>query len=457
MRSWLVCVLLVSCALSACGDDASVPLDAGGSDLSSPGQDAEALLDAGIAPDSGRRDLGADGGSFDLGADAGPRTGPCAERLYDDRNIPLDALGRSGQIHPSIAYDGDTLWVAYNLPNDDGFFDPYLTRLYCDGTVLLPPVRVSTTVSSTTGPNHTDPTLLLAHDRVYVFWQMDNRTGINNLDILFRVFDRDGSPLDAENQVMVMEREGRTQFGNTWLPKIAALPNGLALVGAWAHDEAQRFQVFVQRLDVDGAPTEDAFDVALEPTTSQYFPAVATSSAGDILVAWQEEEDDGTPYVSYGWAAPGASTLTGTAAVGGFPTVNPSLTFEYGEAILGLTRVLGGQGRPELLVLSSAHTEILGNPNRYDHSPSVAREPDGGAVFHFRVISGSRSQVVFVPFGLEGGVINRGAERVIETTDPAAAYEPTLAVIEPGLYFLAWSEGRSPDLRLHGRFVRRGP
>lgn len=454
MRSGRSSALSLLLVLWACGDDEGQPQDAGLSDAALPTEDAASTGDSGPGRDAtldGGRD---DAAVSDLGVDTGPRTGPCRERLYDDRSIPLDALGPTTQIHPSLAYDGDTLWVAYNLPNDEGFFEPYLTRLYCDGEVILPPVRVTTTQSSSVGPNSIDPAILIAHDTVYVFWQWDTGRGVDNLDIVFRRFDLEGVAKDAEDRVLVLARDGRPQFVSTWFPKIAALPDGLALVGAWAHDEAQRFQVFVQRLEVDGTASEEAIDVDLRPTFTQLYPAVATSSSGAVLVAWQEEPDDGDPRVRYGWVQPGTRILTGTSTVGGFPSASPSLSIAFGEAMLGFTRVLGSQARPELLLLSSAYNQSLGNPNRYDHSPVLAREPGGGAVFHFRVVQGIRNQVVFRPFVLGAGVITPAAERVIETADPALPYEPAIVGVEPGLYFLAWSEGQSPDLRLFGRFVQ---
>lgn len=457
MRWTRTLVLSLAVGLLACGDDGSEAPDAGGEDASATPSDAEPAADLSrptdAAIDAGR----ADAEGSDLGEDTGPRTGPCADRLYDDRNIPLDALGPTTQIHPSVAYDGDTLWVAYNLPNEQGFFDPYLTRLRCDGEVVLPPVRVTTTVSSSVGPNSIDPDLLLAHGQVYVFWQWDTGRGVDNMDIVYRRFDLEGAPLDAEDRVLVLERDGRPQLVSTWFPKIAPLPDGIALVGAWAHDQAQRFQVFVQRLGVDGSPTEEAIDVDLRPTLTQLYPSVATSSAGAVLVAWQEEPDDGDPRVRYGWLAPGARSLTQTATVGGFPSVGPQVSISDGEAVLGLTRALGSQARPELRLLSSAYDQPLGNPNRFDHTPVAARAPGGGAVFHLRRVQGIRNQVVFVPFSIGGGVIAPSAERAIETASPAAPYEPAILTVSPGLYFLAWSEGQSPDLRLFGRFVRSSP
>lgn len=447
----------LAAGLVACGDDGSEAPDAGGEDAAVVAADAEPAPDLAGPPDA-TTDAGApDAAPADLGVDSGPRTGPCVERLYDDRNLPLDPQGPTTQIHPALVYDGDTLWVAYNLPNEHGFFDPYLTRLRCDGEVMLPPLRVSTTLSSSVGPNSIDPDLLIAHDQVYVFWQWDTGTGPDNLDIVFRRFSLEGVPLDPEDRVLLLERDGRPQLVSTWFPKLAALPDGLALVGAWAHDEAQRFQVFVQRLDAQGVPTEEAIDVDLRPTLTQLYPSVATSSVGAVLVAWQEEPDEGDPRVRYGWLPAGARALTQTATVGGFPSVGPQVSFEAGEAVLGLTRALGSQARPELQLLSSAYHQPLGNPNRFDHSPVVARSPGGGAVFHFRRVQGIRNEVVFVPFLLGAGVITPSAERVIETANPAAPYEPAIIGIEPGLYFLAWSEGQSPDLRLFGRFVRGGP
>ncbi|MFH2004951.1 MAG: hypothetical protein ABI333_00060, partial [bacterium] len=177
----------------------------------------------------------------DAGGDAAPDGGivdPC-EAPLKDTVFELDPDGPDTQIHVAAAFDGEAVWIVYNRPDSRGYFDVYGLRLGCDGAVVLPPFMINTT-----DENDVDPTLAVADGNVYVTWASDNNTGVNNMDILFRTFDVDGTPIMAADQILETTHDGTPVVGNAMAPDVAALPNGQFVVaGARGLDVAPGFQV----------------------------------------------------------------------------------------------------------------------------------------------------------------------------------------------------------------------
>ncbi|MFH2007945.1 MAG: sialidase family protein, partial [bacterium] len=70
----------------------------------------------------------------------------------------------------------------------------------------------------------------------------------------------------------------------------------------------QTFQVFAQRLDASGQLLGAAFDPSIEPTPTQFYPAVTTTPDGAIYLAYTRSETVGDEWVYHARFAPGAST-----------------------------------------------------------------------------------------------------------------------------------------------------
>lgn len=360
-------------------------------------------------------------------------------------------------IHASAVFDGEAVWIAYNVPAKDGSgnFDVLASRLDCGGNVLAGPVALSTTP----GHNHVDPAVALSGDRLFVAWHADNGTGIDNLDIFFRVLERDGTPVAPTDTRLDPVRSGAPVTGNVWSPSVAPLPDGgVAIAGAWAIPESTSFQGFLQRLDADGALDGEATDLFLEPDVSQMNPTIAASPDGALHAAWDRDEGTG-------------SRVARRALVAGVAGSAPVLVPEGSESF-GAHHAAGPDGGIHVaytlldgseydVVLGDA-TETapsparltLGRSGRLDHTPTIAPAPGGGAVAWFRNVSGYRNGLRVQAFTAVDGSYGSGTEWTMEGVEEALPYAPALTHVGDGTYFLAWSEGASPDIRLRARFVR---
>jgi len=404
---------------------------------------------------------GDDDGTTDVdaaGVDAA--TTGCATELVADTTFAVDPGGAGTQIHAAAVSDGRTVWVAYDRPAQDGsgLFDVYLVGLQCDGTQAFAPVLVNTA----NGRNDVDPAIARGDDGgLAIVWQSDNREGVDNLDIIYRVMEPTGTPRMATARILETTHGGDPVPGVTWMPSVAPQAGGgYAIAGSRALDDAGTFQVFVQRIDSAGELDGEAFDAAFEAGVTQTYPSLATGADDRLYLAWTRSPAANEDRVVHGVIAPGASAVEPTpppfaASVGsdgadyhvaGNGTAYLALTLAQGEVdvvlIDGTTAPSGGQ-----LV-------TLGAAGRVDHSPSVASgAPGTGAVVWYRTISGIRNEVVVQAFGYGGVSFALGPEQVIQTDEAAAPYRPAIAHVRDQTYFIAWSEGVSPDFVINGRFV----
>ncbi len=110
---------------------------AGASDKSSGHTNVDSGLDAGLdaGPDVAPLDAGPDGSTSDA----------CADLLVTDTIFELDPDGPDTQIHVNAAFDGQGVWIVWNRPDGNNYFDVWAQRLGCDGEALVEPFRVNTT------------------------------------------------------------------------------------------------------------------------------------------------------------------------------------------------------------------------------------------------------------------------------------------------------------------------
>ena len=432
----------VACVDSARGPGTRTPApDAGGAEDTGP------PADTGLGPT-------ADAGAVTT-PDSGTVTGTtCAERLRIDESFQIDPNGQATQIHAAAAFDGQGIWFAYNRPGANRLFDVYATRVACDGGHLVAPFRVT----QAAGRNDTEPQIAVAGDRVVIVWQSDDQSGADNLSLFVRTYDRDGQAQTPERSLKgELTRNGQAQSGNTWMPALVATEDGFAVAGSWAHDEAARFQVFVQLFDHAGQPAGEAMDARLEPTTSQLFPALTAGADGSLLVAWTRSPDQGDEQVYLTRFTRGSTVATDTASVAAGTTGAGLHTTPGGQTYLSFN---GATPDPQVVLMDAhrlgpgAPSLSIGAAGRVDHGGAAAGDGIDGVVAYYRQTSGIRNQVFLQYFERAPGGFALGSERIVPAGGPAAPYSIVLLGVAPGTYFVAWSEGVSPDFFIHGRFTR---
>ncbi|MBN2360025.1 MAG: hypothetical protein JXR83_11280 [Deltaproteobacteria bacterium] len=397
--------------------------------------------------DAGAVDGGGDGGSGDAAAAA------CLDQIVLDQPFAVDPAGVGTQIHADAVYDGQGVWVTYNQPRS-GLFDVYLTRLACDGSTQIAPQRVNTTLTG----SHVDPGVMLVDNGLVVAWYADNQTGVDNMDVYYRTFDRGGTPTMASDRTLETAYQGSPVPGNVMDPALAPLPNGgFAIAGIRGLDATNSFQVFVQRLTADGELEGAALDLVIEAGVTHRYPSLAATVGGDLYLAYGAEPLAGDASLVHSHLPAGSSTWDPLPPA----VVTASSDGSYGSYALDRAdgRVLLAYDLNQDIVLrdgsvfsGTGRTLSLGTGGGLDFSPRLLLAPGGGAVFWYRNQSGYRNAFKMQSFTDDGSALVAGAERLV-TASSVPPYAPAAAHVSGTIYFAAWSEGTSPNFVIKGVFV----
>lgn len=430
----LAAALGLVAAATACGDDPTFRGDA----------DAVALDTSDDAFDV------ADAVSQDAESDA-TGTAACGAATVLGEALALHPDGATTQIHVDAAFDGGAVWTVHNTRGANDDFDVWLTRVGCDGTV----VRLPAQVDSQDGPGAIEPQIVVNRHGVLVAYQTDTPGAEHNLDLVARSFTPDGAPFDAVERVLELSRDGEPNPGNAWMPTLTATQDAFAIAAAWGHDDAPAFQVLLQDLTAYGVPTGDAVDVALAPAAGQIYPSVA-SNEDAAVVAWvqQEEGEPDTVYVArIGGRAFDATPLATRPA-------GPPSVAVFGQSTVVATSGPDVAGGSNVTIYAVAEDGTLsdgasiGDPALSEHTPRVALWSEThGAALYYRTITGFQNELWLATFELVDGVPTVVTNEQITTDAPVAPYTPAITPVGEGAYFIAWSEGQSPDFRVHFRFV----
>ena len=357
-----------------------------------------------------------------------PPPSTCAGTAKLDTAFDVDSSGPDGQIHAYAAPAGDGFFVVYNRPlegSSSQAFSVYATKLGCDGRVVVPPVRVSDS-----SDNEIDPAAVWDGTKLLVVWSADTGKAPTNLELRARTLSADGKPTGPV-RTLALQRKGKPNVGNAWMPALASVPKGAGsfLAGAWGNDDAPAFQAFVQKLDPNGVLIGDAEDVALAPKSTQGAPSVVVDESGKRFVAWSEEANVGDTPAS-AWAGEGApeEVIPG----GGAPSLASDVSGTWLTA-RGAVVELGTKARGKLPATFS--------------QPAIAADANGAAVLAYVGTSG-RAPLHAVRVSKGGEV---GPE--IDLGVPgAAAYPLHVAKVSTGTFLVAYQEGAGTKLRAKARY-----
>lgn len=402
--------------------------------------------------------LGFAGGTLACGEDcrfdtSGCHDNICAEKLVLDENFELAAEDPDIQIHAAVAFDGEWIWLAYNLPDQPGSsgFDTYLRKMGCDGA----PFGDRIPVHPPNTHNEVDPCIAIGPEGLLVAWTRDNGEGPRNMDIWYRLFDLEGNPLHEPRQ-LVLRVNGQEQDQNAWMPTCAALSDGTFAIGG-SYVAEVTFRAFVQRLDSAGetegnliaaAGTDDDFDL---------YPALLATSDGTLVLGFSREPLEGDNAL---WMIRVDSDNT-SATVDPEPVMPGRFgkSVSFAETPHGVVAATGTEEEAELSILvrnlSSMDPVVqLGITGRLEHTPALASGPMGLAVFFYRVRSGIRNDVILQGLSHDGDTFEVKEEVTVTGEGPAGPYGPALTHVYDDVFFAAWAEGISPAFRIRGRFIR---
>jgi len=162
-----------------------------------------------------------------------------------------------------------------------------------------------------------------------VLWTSQYQDG-SGLGVFGQRFANSGAPLGAEFRVNTYTTD------NQLTPSAAYDPAGNVIV-VWRSNEqdGSNYGVFGQRYDSSGAPLGSEFRVNTFTTNAQNWPAVTADAAGNFVVVWQSLTQDGYGIFGQRYAGTGAPMgpefrVNTTTTIGGFlPSVvaDPSGNF----------------------------------------------------------------------------------------------------------------------------------
>lgn len=362
------------------------------------------------------------------------------------------------QIHLAAAFDGEALWLVYNLPDAGGGFDVWAQRRHCDGSIATAPFRVNTT----TAGNDVDPAIAIGDGNLYITWHSDDGSGgPDNLDVFFRSFRSTGAALMETDRILETTRNGGIVSSNHWMPSVTALPGGaFAIAASRANQTLTAFHAFVQIIAADGTLLGEALDLGETENASESNPTVVATADGGLYVAWTRSEANGD-VVRHGRIARGGDSWDVEpvdAWTGASSSASYALDAVTERTLLAFTAVDGGEYSIRVKDGASfgaaTPTLEIGAPGRLDHTPTVVSAADGGVVAWYRNIAGFQNELHVQRFYGSGQGLTAGDTAQIPTDAPAAPYAPALERVTDDVYFVGWSQGQSPALRLKGRFVQ---
>lgn len=382
---------------------------------------------------------------------AGPNA--CVQQLAHREPFQLFAEGGDTQIHVDVEFDGEAVWAAFNGPAEgSSSFAVYVTRIGCDGSVLVAP----TLISNAEAGNQVDPELVVSGDRVLVAWQADSGIFPNNMDIVYRVFSVDGSDLTDVYGKVEPTVAGVAQPGSVWMPRaVAAQEGAFWMVASLAMESFQGFQMIVQPIGPTGLLTGPARHAKPEASFSQVYPAIGRGPDGSLLLVWSSESVEADTEVLYGWLPDGEPTMPAVYPVRQGPAYAGDLfTDPDGNGFLVYTADVGSESdvfvRP--LDPQSAAVRSFGAQGAIDHTGVLQWAPGGGAVVWYRNVAGLKNNLMGQTFEYADGLfsVNQSSKQI--NVNYAAPYAPAVTHLGDRFYFFAWSEGDNPKYRVWGTF-----
>lgn len=277
-----------------------------------------------------------------------------------------------------------------------------------------------------------------------VVWESVTQDG-SDYGIFGQRFSAAGTPTGSEFQV------NNYTTGKQYLATVAADGPGNFIV-AWnsPHDGSSE-GVFAQIYDATGAPFGSNFQLNTYTTGAQFFPILATNAAGDAVVLWTSDGQDGSSDAVIGRYAPAAQVYgpefqvnTFTTGFQNRPAVAVAGTGEF-VVVWGSQNQDGGAGYGVIGRLYDSLGAPLGGEfgvNSYttDHQqrPQVAIDGAG----NFVVVWTSRNQDgsswgIFGQRFSEGGKA-AGSEFQVNSFTTGLQYAPAVAVDAAGGFLVTW-------------------
>lgn len=311
----------------------------------------------------------------------------------------VNTFTTSYQLYPSVGVAGDgsfvVVWMSLGSPEDDNDGLSIQGQRYnSEGTAVGPQFQVNTYV---TGYQRYPAVDVTENGAFLVAWQSADQDGDGD-GIFARRFSSTGVP---ENDGF---RVNGLTAGNQSAPTVAVNEFGEALI-AWQDDniDGSGLGIAAQRYDSTGSSVGGAFQINTYTTGQQSFPSAALNDDGTFVVTWQSDEQSPAHDIRsrFGTIAEGFLGLTDTDCRANSTTADD-------------------QSRPAAAIDNSGQAIIAWqdrqNGTDYDVRRSVLTRVPGDAC-----VSGNEQQV----------------------HEPSAndQFRPTVSATDSGQFMVVWLEG----------------
>jgi len=191
-------------------------------------------------------------------------------------SIAADALGNFVVVWQSAIQDGSLTGI-------------FGQRYASSGAPLGPEFRVNTfTTSNQFGPAVASD----ATGNFMVIWASQLLDG-SAFGIFGQRYASTGAPAGPEFRVNTYTT------GSQFIPAVSAADSGTFVV-AWISPDGSDYGVFAQRYASSGAPIGPEFRVSTYTTAYQTAPRIGTDPAGNFVVVWGSDGQDGSSYGIFG-------------------------------------------------------------------------------------------------------------------------------------------------------------
>jgi hypothetical protein len=354
------------------------------------------------------------------------------------------------QFDSAVAFDGaGNFVVVWESREQDGSQGGVFGQRYAtSGTPLGPEFRVNTV----TVFYQNEPAVAAAASGDFVVvWASPQQDG--SLSGVFgQRYAGSGAPSDPEFRVNTYTTSGQN------LPAVAADPSGNFVV-VWSSNgqDGSSLGVFGQRYASSGAPLGTEFRVNTFTTNYQRFASVASDSAGNFVVVWEDQGQDGSlagvfgqRYASSGVAvAPEFRVNTYTTNVQYRPVVAMGASGEF--VVVWMSRFQDGAAAGVFAQRYDGSGTAVGPEFRVNtyttggqYSPVVASDAAGNFLVVWSSPEASADGVFGQRYAVSGAPL--GAEFQVNTYTTNRQYRPTAAADASGNFVVTWSSQQDGSL-----------
>jgi hypothetical protein len=192
----------------------------------------------------------------------------------------------------SIAADGSGNYVV-TWTGTDSSGTGVLAQLYdASGNPIGSEFQVNTT---TAGPEQDATVARSSNGQFAIFWSANASAPSGDLGIYGQLFDASGNPIGGELHANTYTSN------NQQFPSVAMDANGNFVV-VWQSqgEDGSGWGVYGQRFDSSGNQVGSEFQINTTTAGDQSNPSVAMDAAGDFVVTWQSDGQDGSGLGVYG-------------------------------------------------------------------------------------------------------------------------------------------------------------